>query len=309
MKFVISGGAGFIGAHLVKKLTVDGHGVTVIDLCPPRFDGFSEEQKNLVRFHKADLTKTLDLTEVLEGADSVIHLAGASIFKRWTPAYKKEIVESRVRGATSIIEAIKRCDKKPAVLVSASAVGYYGDRGEEELTEESPPGDDFLAKVCIALENAILPARAFGLRTVSVRTGIVLGPGGMLDILVPLYKKFLGGRLGSGAQWFSWIHLADLLSVYLLASTDRTLEGAVNGVASHPVRNREFVKALGAALGRPAFWAVPKFALRLALGEFGNSTLMSQKVLPKKLVQAGFRFSYPNISPALEEVIAKCYNI
>jgi uncharacterized protein (TIGR01777 family) len=205
-----------------------------------------------------------------------------------------------VKTARALIDAVKKAGRGPRVFVSASAVGYYGEGGEATLTESSPAGTDFLARVCREWELVAKRSEQVGMRWVSVRTGIVLGPGGgMLSKLIPVFKWGVGGALGSGKQWFSWIHIEDLLSVYVAAVTDVRLSGPVNAVAPHPVRNTEFTRVLAEVLHRPAFFHVPGFALRMVLGELANAVLMSQRVVPKRLSEIDFSFRYPTIKQAL----------
>lgn len=256
MKFAITGGSGFIGTKLSLALAEKGCEINILDLRPPRLDGVKDETKRRIAFYRVDLLKEPAPLESIDGAEAVIHLAGVNIFSRWTPEYKRLIVDSRVKTAQALIETIEQCANRPAALISASAVGYYGDRGEEELTEESSPGNDFLAELCINWEKVILAAKDLGLRTVSVRTAPVLGPGGLLSILVPLYEKFLGGTLGNGRQWFPWIHRSDLISIYEKVAIGDSFSGPINAASPNPVRNREFNKALAKALGRPAPMAV-----------------------------------------------------
>lgn len=304
MKFTITGGSGFIGTKLSLVLAEKGYEISILDLNPPRLSDTRDETKRRIAFYKVDLLKEEIPLESIDGVDAVIHLAGVNIFSRWTPEYKRLIVYSRVKTAQALIKTIEQCANRPRALISASAAGYYGSRGEEELTEESSPGNDFLAEVCINWEKAILPARDLGLRTVSVRTAPVLGHGGLLRVLVPLYKKFLGGTLGNGRQWFPWIHRSDLISIYEKAAVDDTFFGSINAASPNPVRNREFNKALAKALGRPAPWRIPAFAIKLALGELGTVALSSQRVIPVKLKKQGFVFAYENIADALDDAVS-----
>lgn len=299
MKICITGGSGFVGTKLAEALVDKCHSVLLLDIRAPRkvLSGTS--------FVQADLTKDPVPAEVLD-CDGIVHLAGVNIFGRWTPAYKKLILESRVASARALIDACANASKKPSVFVSASAIGYYGDVGESELTEESPHGADFLSGVCIAWESVALRAESIGMRRVSIRTGIVLGPGGgMLAKLIPPFRWGLGGPMGSGKQWFSWIHLDDLIAVYVSALTDDRLSGPVNAVAPEPVRNRDFARALGEVFYRPAFIPLPRFALRLMLGELADAILASQRVVPKKLEAVGFKWQYPELPKALETIVKK----
>ena len=299
MKICITGGSGFVGTRLSYELVSLGHSVINIDVFPPK-----QEIEN-VYFIPADLTSGVVPPEVLE-CDAIVHLAGVNIFGRWTPEYKKRIFDSRILSANAVISACARSQKHPAVFVSASAIGYYGDSGERELTEDARLGTDFLSDVCMKWEDVASSAETIGMRRVSIRTGIVLGPGGgMLAKLIPIFKWGIGGRLGSGKQWFSWIHIDDLIAVYIQAITNTALSGAVNAVAPEPVRNRDFTQALADILNRPAFFMVPGFVLRMVLGELAGAILGSQKVIPAKLQKAGFVWKYPTIESALMNVFKK----
>jgi uncharacterized protein len=239
--------------------------------------------------------------ESLHNIDTVFHLAGESVGEgRWTPERKQIIRQSRVLGTRHLVDSLAAAAPRPQVLVCASAVGYYGDRGEEILEESAPPGSDFLAEVCEAWEAEASRARSLGMRVVSVRTGIVLGPkGGALARMLPPFRLGLGGRLGSGHQWMPWIHLDDLVGLYLHAAGKPEIEGALNGVAPAPVPNTEFTKTLAAVLHRPAIFPVPEFALRLALGEFASVLLASQRVVPRVAERTGYAFRYAKLADAL----------
>jgi uncharacterized protein (TIGR01777 family) len=293
MKIAITGGAGFVGSALAAAFVEKGHEVLILDRNAPR--------KELPgrTFLRTDLISDFP-TEAYLACDAVVHLAGVNIFGRWTPEYKKQILSSRIDTARTLIDAVEKSGRGPKIFISASAVGYYGEGGEAELTEASPRGNDFLATVCAAWEDAAHRAEQAGMRAVSVRTGIVLGPGGgMLAKLIPVFRGGLGGPMGSGRQWFSWIYIKDLIAVYVRAVLDDAFSGPVNAVAPHPVRNKELARALGKALHRPSFIPVPAFALRLVLGELASVVVMSQRVIPEKLLASGFVFLEPAIDGAL----------
>ena len=242
----------------------------------------------------------------LEGADAVVHLAGAGIGdSRWSDARKRTLVESRIRSTALLSGALADLDRRPRVLVSASAIGIYGDRGNEVLTEQSPPGDDFLASLCVGWEADVAPAAKVGIRVVSARTGIVLSrKGGALPKLLPLFKLGLGGRFGSGAQWWSWITLDDeVRAIEWLLEND--VHGPVNVTAPNPVTNREFTRILSAVLSRPARLPVPRFAPRLLLGsELADALLFaSARVRPAVLESSGFSFSYSDLEPGLRDLL------
>jgi uncharacterized protein (TIGR01777 family) len=275
MRVVVAGASGLIGTHLAAALRARG-----------------DEPIALPRFGTAPWS--------VEGADAVVNLAGASVAgKRWTPAYKAEIEESRVRSTRAVVEAIARAARKPKVLVNASAVGYYGGRDDEPLDESASPGADFLANVVRQWEAE---AQRASVRSVQVRTGIVLSKrGGAMEKMLPPFKAFVGGPIGSGKQWFSWIHIADEVAA-ILWCIDRDLTGPVNLVAPGIVTMKDFAKALGRALHRPAWAPVPAAPLKLLLGEFANSLLEGQRAVPKKLLDSGFKFRFPDLDPALRDL-------
>lgn len=239
-----------------------------------------------------------------EPIDAVVHLAGENIAaKRWYPAFKQLILNSRVHGTRELCEELGGSSPKPQVVVTASAVGYYGNRGEEILDEDAPVGEGFLPEVCRAWEEASLPAVEAGIRTVNLRIGMVLAQrGGALARLRPLFKAGLGGRLGDGRQYMSWVGLDDLVSATIFCLDNAIVQGPVNAVAPDPVTNREFTAALGYALNRPTLFPVPAFALKLAAGEMADAMLLaSQRAVPGKLKDGGFLFRHPNLESALQQ--------
>jgi uncharacterized protein (TIGR01777 family) len=243
----------------------------------------------------------------LATVDGVVHLAGAGVAaKRWTDSYKFEIRDSRVRGTTLLCETLARGEDKPAVLVSASAVGYYGDRGDELIDESSPPGKGFLAEVCKDWEAATAPARDAGIRVVNLRIGVVLDPkGGALSQMLTPFKLGAGGVLGSGGQHISWITLEDIVRAIQFCLASAALSGPVNGAAPEPVTNRELTKTLGRVLGRPTLIPMPAFAARMAFGEMADEMLLGgARVQPRVLTSAGFRFNYPMLEPALRHMLS-----
>jgi uncharacterized protein len=244
--------------------------------------------------------------EAFDGIEAVMHLAGESVAEgRWTAAQKARIRDSRVIGTRNLVQGIRQAATRPAVLVSASAVGYYGDRGDEELTEAASPGHDFLAEVCVAWEREAFAAEELGVRVVTERTGIVLGAGGgaLAKMLTP-FKLGAGGPLGNGRQWMPWVHVTDLARLYLHAAEHASIRGPMNAVAPNPVRNSEFTKALGRQLRRPAFMPAPYLGLRLLFGEFAQVLFASQRVIPRVALDTGFTFQYPDIVAALKEILA-----
>jgi uncharacterized protein (TIGR01777 family) len=243
--------------------------------------------------------------ESLAGVDAVIHLAGETVNQRWTPSAKRRIRDSRVIGTTRLIEAIGSLESKPSVLVCASATGIYGDRGEETLTETSPPGGGFLAEVCVEWEAAAAAAAAFGIRVACLRFAMVLGKeGGALAQMRLPFEWGLGARIATGSQWMSWIHADDAVSLILRALADDRVTGAINAAAPNPVTNTEFTAALAAVLRRPALFRVPEGVLRLIYGEMAEIVLASQRVEPKAAREAGFEFRHPQLRGALQNLLA-----
>jgi uncharacterized protein (TIGR01777 family) len=243
------------------------------------------------------------LDDALRDADAMVHLAGEPVAQRWNDEVKRRIRESRVTGTRNLVEGIARLTRKPAVLISASATGYYGSRGDSLLDETSAPGAGFLAEVCVEWEREAFAAKALGVRVATVRTGLVLDPrGGALEKLLPPFRLGVGGRLGDGRQWTPWIHVDDLVGIYAFALTSAA-SGPLNGTAPDPVTNAEFTRALAKALHRPAIFPVPKPALKILFGEMADMLFDSQRVLPKQTEAAGFQFRYPRLEPALAQLL------
>lgn len=300
MKALVTGATGFVGPRLLRLLDSP----VVVSRSPERARRAVGNLAGPI-FRWDPMREPLP-AEALEGVDVVYHLAGESVAEgRWTAAQKARIRDSRVIGTRNLVQGLKQVERKPGALVSASAVGYYGNRGDEELTESAPPADDFLAEVCVAWEQEALAAEQLGVRTVTARTGIVLGAGGgaLAKMLTP-FKLGAGGPLGNGKQWMPWVHVADLARLYVHAADTSSISGPMNAVAPHPVRNSEFTKALGRQLHRPAFMPAPYIGLRLLFGEFAQVLFASQRVIPKVALDTGFMFQYPDIASALREVLA-----
>ena len=300
MRVLVTGASGFIGRRLVSKLK----GAVVLSRDPEA----ARRALGDVEAHRWEPAEGPPPAAALEDVEAVFNLAGESVAGRWSTERKRKILESRVNATRNLVSAIaaRRSGARPAVLISASAVGYYGPRGEDLLDESAPAGDDFLAEVCVAWEAEAARAREVGVRVVSPRIGIVLGPGGgALRSLLRPFKLGLGGRLGDGKQWMSWIHLDDVVGLLLHAKETRAVAGAMNTVAPAPVTNREFTRALGAALMRPALLPVPSFALRIALGEFAGALLGSQRVEPRVALATGYRFAWPSLDEALRDCVGK----
>ncbi len=299
MKVFVTGGTGFVGTNLVRRLAAGGHDLVVLSRSR---SGLADGGR--VCFVKGDPQQPGAWGDEAAGADAVINLAGASIFQRWTKSAKKQIMESRILTTRNVVEAMGRGSSSGRVLLSTSAVGYYGFRGDEKIDEESTPGSDFLAEVTRKWEDEAVRAESSGVRVVLMRFGVVFGPdGGALGQMLPLFRKGLGGRLGSGRQWFSWIHHHDLERAmeYLLEQPEAA--GPFNLTAPNPVTNADFTKALGRALKRPAFLPAPGFMIKLALGEFGSVLLEGQKVTPHRLNRLGFEFDFPTIEKALSDLV------
>lgn len=298
MRVLITGSSGMIGTALVSLLTTGGHSVTRLVRRQPRPDA------NEAFWDPA--TGSIDAAG-LEGHDAVVHLAGEELVGRWTAAKKQRILDSRVRGTRLLVESIASLSQPPRVLVSASAVGYYGDRGAEVLTEESPSGSAFLSEVCRQWEAATQPASEKGIRVVNARMGIVLTPaGGALAKMLLPYRMGVGGVVGSGQQYWSWISLDDVITaIYHVLATD-SLSGPVNIVSPNPVTNEEFTRTLGKVLGRPTIFPLPAFAARAVFGELADEMLLaSARVLPARLTESGYSFRHPQLEGALRHLLGK----
>jgi len=298
MKILITGGSGFVGLNLTRFLLDKGHRVTAVGRSAPPHR-FAPEH---YRFVVADTTRTGPWQEELAAADAVVNLTGASIFKRWTKKYKKQIYDSRVMTTRNVVEALPTGTH--VALCSASGAGFYGNRGDDVLTEDETAGSGFLAGVSIDWEKAALQASSKGARVTVMRFGVILGHnGGAMAKLIPAFKMFVGGPLGDGNQWFPWLHLDDLLSAILFVLEHPEINGPLNFCAPNPIRNRELAQALGEALSRPAFMPAPAFMIRLAMGEFSDVFLGSQRTVPEKLISHGFSFQFPEIKGAIEAVV------
>jgi uncharacterized protein (TIGR01777 family) len=307
---VVTGSSGFIGSALVRRLEGEGHDVVRL-LRPGSADRTHQAGPSAGRVRTSlwDPSRGILDPAVLEGAGAVVHLAGASVGARpWTRAYKEMILRSRVESTRLLAEALVRCRERPSVLVSASAIGWYGDRGDEVLTEESPGGEGFRADVCRAWEAEALAAAEAGARVVVVRLGIVLGrSGGLLPVLLVPARLGIGTRLGDGAQFVSWVSLEDAVRAILRAIADRSLDGPVNVTAPEPVTDQELAAALSRAVRRPRIGWAPRWALEVLAGRerAGEVLLSSQRVLPAKLLAAGFTFEHPHLDMALAAALGR----
>ena len=305
MKILMTGGTGFIGPYLTDRLLRHGHQVTVLLRSKEDAQRVPAGASQL----RGDPTQRGTWQEAILNHDAVVNLAGASIFSKWTDEHKKAILESRVSTTRNIVEGMAADRRKGITLFSASAVGYYGFHGDEELAEDSPPGNDFLAGVAVAWEREALKARETGARVVVTRFGIVLGPwGGALGQMIPVFRMFVGGPIGNGRQWFSWIHIEDLAEAFVFLLDHREISGPVNLCSPVPVRNRVLARALGKALHRPSIFPAPAFMIKLILGEFGSVILKGQKVFPRRLLDSGFIFQYPHIDEAIESIVGRWGN-
>jgi len=297
LKITVTGASGFIGRRLLKSLAGDAHTVQVLS----RHAGTN--MPGNIKVWPWDPAKSEPPADALRDTDAVIHLAGEPVAQRWTGHVKQRIRDSRELGTRHLVQAISKLPKPPGVLVCASASGYYGSRGDEILTEDSPAGAGFLADVCRAWEAEALKAEAFGTRVVRVRIGIVLDTrGGALQKMLPPFKMGVGGKMGTGKQWMSWIHIDDLVGIFRCAVEQR-VPGVMNGVAPYPVVNAEFTRTLAATLHRPAIFPVPEFALKLLFGEMSEVLFASQRVSPKAAEQAGYRYRFPQLSAALADIL------
>jgi uncharacterized protein len=302
MKILITGGTGFIGSFLTTRLILDGHNVSVLI----RNEKPGKTGSPDVFLIPGDPTVPGPWQQSIKNYDVIINLAGASIFSRWTAEQKKSIRESRINSTRNIVDAIDASSGKAVTLLSASAVGYYGFHGDEEVTEEVPPGGDFLATIAQEWEEEALRAKQKGVRVYITRFGIVLGTnGGVLDQMIPLFKNFIGGPIGNGKQWFSWVHVDDLTGAISFLLKHPELSGPFNVCSSKPVRNKELAKTIGKVLQRPSLMPMPSFMVRLVLGEFGSVILKGQKVIPRRLLENGYDFKYQDIDKAIASIVVR----
>ena len=302
MKILITGGTGFVGTQLTSRLIKDNHEITILTRSLKK----AKEASPWISYLEGDPTKKGPWQQAIKDHDAIINLAGASIFSKWTKEQKKAILESRLNTTQNIVEGIPSRSEKPFTLFSASAVGYYGFCEDEELVETSSPGDDFLANVCKEWEKEALKAKDKGARVVITRFGIVMGEnGGALSQLIPLFKRYIGGRIGSGKQWFSWVNIKDLAEAFAFLLKHPEISGPVNICSPNPVRNEDLAKAIGKVLHKPSFMPAPGFMIKLVLGEFGSVILKGQRVIPMRLLDSGFVFQYADIGFTLQEIIGQ----
>ncbi|AET67770.1 TIGR01777 family protein [Desulfosporosinus orientis DSM 765] len=301
MKVLIFGGTGFLGRQLTEELLSCGYQVSVITR---NRQSTAKKVASEVELLEWDNRSPLSSISNLEAIDGVINFAGESIGnRRWTDSVKQEILQSRINATRAIVKAINDGTIKPKVLINASAVGYYGPRQDEEITEGEAPGEDFLADVCRKWEAEAYKVHNPLTRVVTIRIGVVLGSQGALAKMVTPYKFYAGGPLGKGDQWLSWIHIQDLLRMLRFIIEEDQIKGPVNGTAPNPAAMKDFSKALGEVLGRPSWLSVPEFVLRIALGQMSEMLLHGQRVIPKKVIEAGFEFRFPDLKAAFEDAL------
>jgi uncharacterized protein (TIGR01777 family) len=299
MKFFMTGGTGFVGTYLSQRLISEGHTVTILTHAV----GDTELKMTGLSYIMGNPTTKGKWQEAVRNHDAIINLAGASIFSRWIPEQKKILLSSRIETTSNLVTSLPD-NAKHITFFSTSAVGYYGFHEDEELIESSPSGDDFLAKLAYAWEQEALRAQDKGARVIITRFGIVLGKnGGALGQMIPLFKYFLGGPLGSGRQWFSWVHMHDLAEAFIFLLSYKNISGPVNLCSPNPLRNKDLADAIGKVLQRPSFMPTPGFMIRLILGEFGDVLLKGQRVIPHRLMESGFKFRYPDIEEALKNIM------
>jgi len=300
MRIFITGSNGFVGTHLGRFLLNQGHEVTGLVRTEVRGKSLSKGISYVV----GEGTKPGEWQEAVSGHDVLINLAGVPIFKKWTPAYKRLLYDTRILTTRNLVDAIPEARASSVTLLSTSAAGYYGCTGDEELGESSPPGDGFLATLALDWEGEAAKARGKGVRVVITRFGVVLGrDGGALAQMILPFRFFVGGPLGNGRQWFSWIHIEDLCRAALFVVTDKEMSGPVNFTAPGPVNNRDLARAIGKVLRRPSIMPAPAFMIRLLMGEFGSVILTGQRVVPRLLQSQGFKFKFADIEASLADLL------
>jgi hypothetical protein len=304
MKVVLAGGSGFIGSAISRELLDTGHSVAVLTRSASAARGRMDPRVELVGW---DGRSSGAWEQVVDGAGGVVNLSGESIAaQRWSGERKQRLRSSRLDSTAALVRGLEKAAARPAVLVNASAVGYYGDRGDTVLTEDAPPGQDFLAVLCQEWERAARAAETLGVRVVRMRLGVVVGEGGgALGKMVLPFRMFVGGPLGSGRQWVSWIHRDDVAGLFRFALEDDAVRGALNATAPEPVTMATFSRTLGRVLRRPSWAPVPAPALRLVLGEMANMLLTGQRVEPHEALRLGYRFRYARLEPALRAALAR----
>jgi len=299
MRVIVTGGTGFIGPRLCERLVAKGHDVVALTR-----DASRSRDHVHPKVRVASWADGAAWEGFVDGAGALVNLAGETLAQRWTAGAKERIARSRVEATTRLRGAVERAGKKPDVLVNASAVGFYGSHADEILDESAPPGDDFLARVCVDWEAAAQAFVPLGVRVARIRTGLVVGAGGgaLAKMALP-FRLFAGGAPGGGKQWVSWIHLDDHVELYVFAIENAAVSGAIDGTAPNPVTMRAFATALGRALHRPSFMPAPAAPIRLLLGEMSSVVLEGQRVVPKKALDLGFAFRFPEVAAALRDAV------
>jgi len=298
MRVTLTGATGLLGAKLVAALKEREDEVTVLTRDPSKVRG--------AEAHAWDPTAGPAPAEALEGRDAVVHLAGEKVDQRWSDDAKRRIRDSREQGTRNLVAGMRAAQRPPAALVCSSAVGYYGPHGDEPLPEDTPPGEDFLARVCVTWEDEAAKAGELGTRVVSVRTGVVLDKdGGALSKMLPFFKLGIGGPVAGGRQYMPWIHIDDVVGIYLNAIDDQRWSGAVNATAPEPVTNEAFSKALGRALHRPAVLPVPAFAIQLLYGDMSEIVVKGQNAVPRRTMELGYRHQHPDLDQALRSALGR----
>lgn len=301
-RIIVTGATGLIGKKLVSSLRKNNYEVIV-------FSRNTKQAKLLLpdinKFVEWNYTNLNQWKSEIEGIYAIIHLAGVNLFeKRWNEKFKSQILESRELSTRKLVDAIRSTVKKPDVFISASGIGIYGNGSDEILDEQSTIGNDFLADVCKVWEDESQKVEAFGVRSVQIRTGLVLSnEDGALKQMLPAFKMFFGGPLGNGKQWSSWLHIDDIVAIYLHALENVSISGPINAVSPNPITMNEFAKALGKVLNRPSLFSVPKFMLKIIIGEAAEVVIGSQKVIPDKLIKNGYKFKFTKLEDALKDLL------
>ena len=305
MKIAVTGATGFVGSKLVARLVDESHDVKVLTRSVEKARKvFAAPKLKDLDYVAYKPTESGDWQAAISGCDGVINLAGEPISERWSAERKRRIIDSRQVGTQKLVEAIKNAEQKPSVLVSGSAIGFYGTSESAEFFETSEPAEnDFLSKVCQGWEAAARKAKDYDVRVAIIRTGIVLGNGGAIAKMLPPFKLYAGGPIGSGQQWFSWIHIDDLVNLFMKALLDPSMQGVYNGTAPNPLRMKDFCQTLGEVLDRPSWLPVPDFAIEALLGDGAVVVLKGQQVLPERTQASGFSFDYDDAKEAIKDIV------
>ncbi len=300
MKIFVTGGTGFVGRYVTRRLSEDGHEILVLSRSAQK----AKESVPWAETVEGDPRKAGDWQQRVDECDAAVNLAGTSIFTVWTDSARKSIMESRVLSTQNLVDGLSGAGKEK-ILINGSAVGYYGSRMDDEaLGEDGPHGSEFMSEVCLRWEEEALKAAQAGVRVALCRFGIVLGRGGgALSMMLPAFRWMVGSPIGTGRQWMSWIHMEDLFEIFSFILGNGAMSGPINCVAPHPVRNAEFARVLSRTLGRPILLpGVPSFVLNMLLGELSNVVVKGQRVIPDKLIEAGFSFKFPTLAQALQDL-------